>query len=78
MKYNPDQELTKEALDNLAKEDFDTFLKYLDSKASYLKTQSKPLTSYHKKRFASMVEVSAKEHRDREWHEQNRKLKNNS
>ena len=60
MKYDPKQELTKEALDTLAKEDFDSFLQYLDSKSNYLKNQTRPLTSYHKKRFASMVEVLAK------------------
>lgn len=71
MTYNPKQELTKEALDNLAKEDFDLFLEYLDSKANYLKNHSEPLTNYHKKRFAAMVEVLAKEERDKERRKQN-------
>jgi len=63
--YNPDQELSKEELDVLAKEDFNAFLDYLDSKANYLKKFSIPLSSYHKKRYAAMSEALAKEERDR-------------
>jgi hypothetical protein len=71
MIYDPKQELTEEALESLAKADFDLFLEYLDSKALYLKGHTQPLTSYHKKRFAAMTEALAKEYRNREWHKKN-------
>ena len=55
IKYNPDNELTKEELDRLGSEDFDSFLNYLDQKALYLKSQTKPLDTYHLKKFASIT-----------------------
>ena len=38
----------------MGNENFDSFLAYLDSKAEYLKQFTKPLSSYHTKRFASL------------------------
>ena len=55
IKYNPEQELSKEELDKLGNEDFDSFLNYLDQKAEYLKKGTKPLDTYHLKRFASIT-----------------------
>ena len=52
--YDPNNPLSDEELDKLGKEDFDTFLEYLDSKAEYLKGFTKPLGQYHTKRFAAM------------------------
>lgn len=54
MKYDPSNELTQEQLDKIAEENFDDFLEYLDSQAEYLKQFSKPLSSYHTKRYASL------------------------
>jgi hypothetical protein len=52
--FNPDNELTQTQLDELAKENFDSFLQYLDEKAAYLKQFTKPLGQYHTKNFASL------------------------
>ena len=38
----------------MGNENFDSFLAYLDSKTEYLKQFTKPLSSYHTKRFASL------------------------
>ena len=54
IKYDPNNELTDKELDDLGKENFDDFLSYLDQQAEYLKQFSKPLSSYHTKRFASI------------------------
>ena len=54
MKYDPNNELTDKQLDELGKTDFDAVLEYLDSQAEYLKQFTKPLSSYHTKRFASV------------------------
>ena len=53
VKYDPNNPLSEEELDKLGKEDFDSFLEYLDSKAEYLKQFTKPLGQYHTKRFAA-------------------------
>ena len=47
--YDPNNPLSDEELDKIAKEDFDKFLEYLDSKTAYLKQFSKPLSAYHLK-----------------------------
>jgi DNA-directed RNA polymerase alpha subunit len=52
MKYNPEQELTDTELNCLDEKDF---FEYLDSKAQYLKQYTRPLESYHTKRFASIA-----------------------
>ena len=49
MKYNPENELTDEQVTALPE---DQFFEYIDSKAAYLKQFTRPLESYHTKRFA--------------------------
>lgn len=53
-KYDPDNPLSEDELDELGKVDFEGFLEYLDSQSEYLKQFSKPLSSYHTKRYASL------------------------
>jgi DNA-directed RNA polymerase alpha subunit len=55
VEFDPNNELSDEELDRIADEDFDVFLDYLDQKAAYLKQFTKPLSSYHTKRFASIT-----------------------
>ena len=55
MIYDHENPLSEEELDELGKEDFDKFLDYLDQKAEHLKQFTKPLSSYHTKRFASLT-----------------------
>lgn len=52
MMYDPNNELSEEQLLGLSEDDF---LEYLDSKAQYLKQFTRPLGSYHTKRYASMA-----------------------
>lgn len=54
MIYNPDNPLSDKELDKLGEEDFDGFLEYLDGKTEYMKQFTKPLSSYHTKRFAAL------------------------
>lgn len=54
MIYDPNNPLNEEELDKLGKEDFDKFLEYLDAKTEHLKQYTKPLSSYHTKRYASL------------------------
>ena len=54
VKFDPNNELSDKELDALAEKDFDMFLDYLDQKTAYLKQFTKPLSSYHTKRYASM------------------------
>jgi hypothetical protein len=54
MKYNPQQELTQNELNCLDEADF---FEYLDSKAEYLKTKSKPLSAHLVKNYAYMTEA---------------------
>jgi hypothetical protein len=62
MKYDPNNELTEEQLNQLGDTDFDAFLNYLDEKAEYLKQFTKPLGEYHTKRYVSISsEFSGKE-----------------
>jgi hypothetical protein len=58
VKYDPENPLSDEELDKLAEKDFEMFLEYLDSKTAYLKQFTKPLSSYHTKRFASRAAKS--------------------
>ena len=55
VKFDPQNELSDKELDALAEKDFDEFLDYLDQKSEYLKQFTKPLSSYHTKRFASIT-----------------------
>ena len=54
MKYDHENPLNEAELEALGNENFDSFLAYLDSKTEYLKQFTKPLSSYHTKRFASL------------------------
>ena len=54
MIYDPQNPLTEQELDKLGNEDFDSFLDYLDQKSNYLKQFTKPLDTYHLKKFASL------------------------
>ena len=54
MKYDNENPLNEAELEALGNENFDSFLAYLDSKTEYLKQFTKPLSSYHTKRFASL------------------------
>ena len=58
MIYDPNNELTDEQLEKLGNEDFDSMLEYLDGQAEYLKKFTKPLSSYHTKRFAASAAKS--------------------
>lgn len=49
MKYEPNNELTDEQLNQLSE---DEFFEYIDSKSEYLSQFTKPLGEYHTKRFA--------------------------
>jgi hypothetical protein len=51
MKYNPENELTDEQVSALPE---DEFFEYIDTKAAYLKQFTRPLESYHTKRFAGV------------------------
>ena len=55
MIYDHENPLSEEELDELGEEDFDKFLDYLDQKAEHLKQFTKPLSSYHTKRYASLT-----------------------
>ena len=55
MIYDPNNPISDEELDKIAKEDFDKFLEYLDSKTEYLKSKTRPLNTYEMKKFASMA-----------------------
>ena len=55
MKYDPNNPISDEELDKIAKEDFDKFLEYLDSKRAYLKSKTRPLNSHEMKKFAAMA-----------------------
>ena len=58
MIYDHNNQLSDEELDKLGKEDFDGFLEYIDGQAAHLKQFTKPLSSYHTKRFASLEKAS--------------------
>ena len=53
--YDPNNPISDEELDKIAKEDFDKFLEYLDSKTEYLKSKTRPLNSHEMKKFAAMA-----------------------
>jgi len=55
MKYNPESELTDEQVTALTE---DQFFEYIDSKAAYLKQFTRPLETYHTKRFAGVTAAS--------------------
>ena len=51
IKYDPNNELSKEELSKL---DFDMFLNYIDQKAEYLKQFTRPINSYETKKYATI------------------------
>ena len=55
MKYDPRNPLSEEELDKLGKEDFDSFLEYLDGQTEHLKKNARPLNSYEIKKFVSLT-----------------------
>ena len=61
MKYNPQNPLTEEEINQL---DDGVLFDYLDSRAAYLKNFSRPLDTYHTKQFLAATkggEVTAEE-----------------
>ena len=58
MVFDPTNPLSDLELENLGDENFDEFLDYLDQQAEHLKQFSKPLSSYHTKRYASISAAS--------------------
>ena len=55
VKFDPNNPLSDVELEILGEENFDDFLDYLDQKAEHLKQFTKPLSSYHTKRYASLT-----------------------
>ena len=55
MIYDHENPLSEKELELLGEEDFDDFLDYIDQKAEHLKQFTKPLSSYHTKRYASLT-----------------------
>tara|TARA_R100001463_G_scaffold28665_1_gene65621 strand:- start:608 stop:802 length:195 start_codon:yes stop_codon:yes gene_type:complete len=58
--YNPNNPMSESELEKLGKENFELFLKYLDAKAEYLKTISKPLRQYHTKVYKALTQKTNK------------------
>jgi len=54
MKFDPNNPLTEEELDKLGKEDFDSFLEYLDGQSEHLRKHTRPLNSHETKKIAAM------------------------
>jgi DNA-directed RNA polymerase alpha subunit len=54
MIFDSENPLSDLELEKLGDENFDEFLDYLDQQAEHLKQFSKPLSSYHTKRYASI------------------------
>lgn len=68
MKYDPNNPISDEELDKIAKEDFDKFLEYLDSKSAYLKTKTRPLNSHELKKMAMLdAKIKGKDVSNEEW-----------
>ena len=62
------QIISDEELDKIAKEDFDKFLEYLDSKSAYLKTKTRPLNSHELKKMAMLdAKIKGKDVSNEEW-----------
>ena len=55
MIYDHENPLSEKELELLGEENFDDFLDYIDQKAEHLKQFTKPLSSYHTKRYASLA-----------------------
>ena len=55
MIYDHENPLSEKELELLGETNFDDFLDYIDQKAEHLKQFTKPLSSYHTKRYASLT-----------------------
>ena len=55
MIYDHENPLSEKELELLGESNFDDFLDYIDQKAEHLKQFTKPLSSYHTKRYASLT-----------------------
>ena len=55
MKYDPNNPLSEQELDKLGKEDFDSFLEYLDRQSEHLRKHSRPLNSHETKKMAAIT-----------------------
>ena len=55
MKFDPNNPLTEEELDKLGKEDFDSFLEYIDGQSEHLRKHSRPLNSHETKKMAAIT-----------------------
>ena len=55
MKYDPNNPLSEQELDKLGKEDFDSFLEYLDGQSEHLRKHSRPLNSHETKKMAAIT-----------------------
>lgn len=55
MKYDPNNPLSEQELDELGKEDFDSFLEYLDGQSEHLRKNSRPLNSHETKKMAAIT-----------------------
>ena len=55
MIYDHENPLSDKELELLGESNFDDFLDYIDQKAEHLKQFTKPLSSYHTKRYASLT-----------------------
>lgn len=68
MKYDPNNPLTDEQLEELAEKDFDMFLEYLDSQSEYLRQDVRPLNAYEVKRMAGLTAaMQGRQLSDEEW-----------
>lgn len=68
MKYDPNNPLTDEQLDEIAGKNFDMFLSYLDSKSEYLRSKSRPMNSHELKQVAGLsAAMNGTQLTDEEW-----------
>jgi len=55
MKFDPNNQLSEQELDKLGKEDFDSFLEYLDGQSEHLRKHTRPLNSHETKKMAGLT-----------------------
>lgn len=55
MKYDPNNPLTDEQLEELSEKDFDLFLEYLDSQSEHLRKHTRPLNAHETKKMAALT-----------------------
>jgi len=68
MKYDPNNPLSEQELDKLGKEDFDSFLEYLDGQSEHLRKHSRPLNSHETKKMAAITAaISGRQLTDEEF-----------